>query len=214
MKKKIISLLFILSFIGAGFAQSQKHAYVDLGLPSGLLWATCNVGADAPEEHGASFAWGETRSKSEFSWKNYKYCKAPSLLSKKAKLTKYCSWSDIAYKKTDMLTVLQKVDDAAADNWGDGWRMPTKMEWKELVDNTVQEWTTVNGKMGFRFMAPNGNSIFLPSTKHGRGFYWSSSLADEPYYAYTLDWFGQLKVSIGKGYRCLGYAVRPVRDAR
>lgn len=214
MKKRLLSLLFILSIVGVGFAQSSKHSYVDLGLPSGLLWATCNVGAEAPEECGTSFAWGETYSKSEFEWKNYKFCKDP-LLSKK-KLTKYCSWQDIAYKKkTDRLTVLQKVDDAAADNWGDGWRMPTKKEWKELVENTVQERTTVNGVHGFRFKAPNGKSIFLPDKRYGGGFYWSSSLADDnPTRASILYWIDQQKVHIDKAERCLGYLIRPVRDAK
>ena len=101
----------------------NTHAYVDLGLPSGLLWATCNVGANNPQDYGDYFAWGETTPKDFYSWSNYKYCRGYE------QLTKYCTMSDYGYNGyTDNLTTLLPEDDAATVNWGDGWRMPTKEE--------------------------------------------------------------------------------------
>ena len=98
------------------------HAYVDLGLPSGLLWATCNLGANNPEDYGDYFAWGETQPKDDFSWTNYQYC-----MGSFNTLTKYCNNPDIGYNGfIDDLTTLLPEDDAATANWGDEWRMPPK----------------------------------------------------------------------------------------
>lgn len=111
-----------------------SHDYVDLGLPSGLLWATCNVGADNPEDYGDYFAWAETEPKSVYNWSTYKYCDGGYYY----KLTKYCTRSDFGNNGfTDNLTVLLPEDDAATANWGNGWRMPTENEWRELIDNTT-----------------------------------------------------------------------------
>ena len=95
------------------------HEYVDLGLPSGTLWATCNVGADTPESYGDYFAWGETEPKTTYDWSTYKYC-----VGEYDRLTKYCSDTTYGYNGfTDNLYVLQLSDDAASVNWGEGWRM-------------------------------------------------------------------------------------------
>jgi hypothetical protein len=114
------------------------HEYVDLGLPSGTKWATCNVGASKPEEYGNYYAYGETTTKDSYVWKTYIYCKGS-----KNTLTKYCYDANYGNNKfTDKLTTLQSSDDAATANWGDGWRMPTDKEMQELIDNCNTTWTT------------------------------------------------------------------------
>ena len=140
-----------------GGGGGDTHAYVDLGLPSGLLWATCNVGANAPEEIGDNFAWGETTPKNTYDWSNYQHCNGSEYT-----LTKYCNDAEYGYNGfTDNLTTLLPEDDAATANWGNGWRMPTYEEWKELYNNTTMTGTTQNGVEGALFTA-NGNSLFLP----------------------------------------------------
>ncbi len=111
--------------------------YVDLGLPSGLLWATCNVGADNPWDCGDYFAWGETEPKDWYDWSTYKYGYEFD------ELTKYCYNSMSGYNGfSDNLTVLQSEDDAATVNMGKDWRMPTGDDWRELMANCEFEWTS------------------------------------------------------------------------
>ena len=120
------------------FTTADDYVYVDLGLPSGLLWATCNVGADNPEDYGDYFAWGETQPKDTYNWSTYQYCNGSYNT-----LTKYCSNSSFGYNGfTDDLTTLLPEDDAATANWGSHWRMPTEEEWQELYRNTTNTWTT------------------------------------------------------------------------
>ena len=136
------------------------HDYVDLGLPSGTLWATCNVGADTPEGYGDYFAWGETEPKDYYEWSTYKYCNEGNWTG----LTKYCSSNSFGYLHfIDDLTVLEAVDDAVTANWGSGWCMPTEDQWEELCQNTSNSWTTQNGINGRLFTASNGNTLFLPA---------------------------------------------------
>lgn len=194
------------------------HAYVDLGLPSGTLWATCNVGADTPEGYGDYFAWGETTPKDTYRWSTYKYCYGGY-----NKLTKYCNNSSYGNNGfTDNLTVLQAMDDAATVNWGNGWRMPAKEEWQELYQNTTCTWTTRNGVNGRLFTATNGNSLFLPAAASRwdddlfpvgtRGYYWSSSLdKDSPRFAWYLDFNSDYADMYGAG-REIGFSVRSVRE--
>ena len=145
------------------------HAYVDLGLPSGTLWATCNVGANNPWEYGNYYAWGETKTKKTYDWNTYKYANGDN-----AKLTKYCKQSDYGNNGfEDKLTTLQSSDDAATANWGSGWCMPTKEQWEELLNCTmVSDWRELNGVYGMLFMGYNGNQLFLPAA----GFRWGSGL--------------------------------------
>ena len=192
------------------------HAYVDLGLPSGTLWATCNVGANTPEEYGDYFAWGETTPKETYNWSTYRYCNGSSTT-----LTKYCSNADYGNNGfTDALTTLEASDDAAVANWGGSWRMPTYYEMSELNANCTVTWTTRNGVNGRLFTGPNGNSIFLPAAgyRYGSeldnagayGGYWSSSLGtDYPRSAWNLN-FGSGVYYMGSGYRLYGRSVRPV----
>ena len=199
---------------------TPDHTYVDLGLPSGLLWATCNVGADNPEEYGDYFAWGETTPKDYYDWSTYQYCNG-SINT----MTKYCSNSSYGYNGfTDDLTVLLPEDDAATANWGDGWRMPTEEEFQELYNNTTVTWTTQNGENGRLFTASNGNSLFLPAAGYrihsslgyagSLGNYRSSSLyTGIPNCAWSF-YFDSGNYDMGNGGRYFGQSVRPVRSGQ
>lgn len=196
---------------------SDDHAYVDLGLPSGLLWATCNVGADSPEDYGDYFAWGETTTKSSYSWDTYQWCNGSY-----DNLTKYNSDPD--YGTVDDRTMLEPADDAAYVNWGGDWRMPTVDELEELEDNCTWEWTAQDGKDGYRVTGSNGNSIFLPaagcyygdsiSYVGSCGFYWSSSHGDGyPFASYDLG-FDSGYLGTNDFDRYYGHSVRPVCQPR
>jgi len=189
------------------------HEYVDLGLS--VKWATCNLGANSPEEYGDYFAWGETAPKSDDSWTTYKWCEGSD-----STLTKYNINSD--YGIVDERTRLEMEDDAACANWGEKWRMPTDAEWSELMDNCISMWTIQNGVLGRKFVSKkNGNSIFLPTAGHwyegslidarSHGFYWSSSLCtDTPDNAYCVD-FSSRGIYLDPGSRSSLMPVRPVR---
>ena len=189
------------------------HEYVDLGLS--VKWATCNIGASSPSDYGDYYAWGETSTKNDYSWKTYKWCKGSA-----DTMTKYCTNSK--YGTVDSKTTLASNDDVAHVKWGGSWRMPTLAEIKELKSKCSWEWTTVNGVNGYKVTGPNGNSIFLPAAgyRHGselyyrgsRGYYWSGSLYEfDSYGAYSLYFH-----SGGRGWyydgRNLGRTVRPVTE--
>lgn len=197
--------------------------WVDLGLPSGLLWASRNIGASQPTADGQYFAWGETQSKTVYSWETYAY--GYSYLE----LTKYCNNEYFGYNGyTDDLTTLQPSDDAATANWGNGARTPTMEEIKELCDNCTSEWVTLNGVKGRKFTGTNGNSIFIPAAGYlegdgsnnagSMGFYWSSTLRTDGYpnTAWQLEINqGTARVTNSTGYhRYYGLPVRAVRSAK
>jgi len=199
-----------------GFANG--HEYVDLGLPSGTLWATCNVGASKPEDYGSYFAWGENRTKNNFDWDTYKYAKGHGY-----ELTKYCNNSAYGNKGfTDNLIILQGSDDPAA-LWGSGWHTPSKAQWDELLSNTTNQWITQNSVWGRLFTSKtNGQSIFLPAAGErwfskfedagSSGVYWSGSLyTDGPSQAWCLR-FGSNICYIAYWHRNNGFSVRPVRE--
>ena len=200
---------------------ASGHEWVDLALPSGTLWATCNVGASKPESYGDYYAWGETKTKSVYDWETYKYANGDDY----HKLTKYCCNSENGDNGfTDNLTTLQAGDDPAASNWGGGWQTPSKAQWDELLSNTTNEWTTQNGVMGRLFTSKkNGQRIFLPAAgyRSGRenmsassGDYWSRSLStDSPNDAWSL-YIHSHDCSLKQLWRDSGRSVRPVRSAR
>lgn len=192
------------------------HFYVDLGLS--VMWATCNIDAKAPLESGSYFAWGEVKPKDSYSWDNYAFS------DPKKKLTKYC------FKKTsgsddyvDDLTTLLPEDDAAVQNWGNGWRMPTNDDFEELrSDKCRWEWLSSNGVSYYKVTGPSGKSILLPAcgciNGHKRimfmanGCLWSSSLSGTtPEHAYELTQYnsGYWKGSVDRFY---GEPIRPVFD--
>ncbi len=194
-------------------AQLNDHHFVDLGLPSGTMWATCNIGADNPEDYGNYYAWGETVPKQYYGWFNYKYGKSEK------RMRKYVP-------KKNKNIVLKPEDDAAAANWGGAWRMPTREEFEELIKNCTHKWTMVNGVYGCKVIGPNGNSIFLPAAgrkySYSKKFpdsgtdhifregsrYWSSSLGIKGY-SWGLNVFNS-EFDDTFGSRCYGYPIRPV----
>ena len=205
--------------VSAGGGEPPQGDWVDLGLPSGLLWATHNVGANSPEEYGMYFAWGEKHLKGSYDWGNYRYCKGSENT-----LTKYCTNSSYGYNGfTDNLTTLLPEDDVATANWGNGWRMPTNEEWQELLNNTTGTRTTQNGVNGWLFTASNGNSLFLPVAGYffvniltnagSAGYYWSNSLTDSPNNAWRL-FIGSSSNSMAGFSRCFGFTIRPVWSSR
>lgn len=197
--------------LSCGGGKINGHEYVDLGLPSGLKWATCNVGAKNPWEYGGYYAWGETEEKSDYSCSTYKLCNGSY-----DNMTKYCTSS--SYGTVDYKAVLDPEDDVAHVKWGGTWRMPTKAEQDELRNNCTGTWTTLNGVNGYKVTGPNGNSIFLPAasgrcgteTGDSNGSYWSSLLySDNSSNAYFL-YFDSCYYLWGNDYRYYGGSVRPV----
>lgn len=197
-----------------------NYEYVDLGLPSGTLWATFNVGANSPEGYGDYFAWGETRPKTTYDWSTYKYCKGGE-----NQLTKYCNNPSYGYNSfTDNLTTLQPNDDAATVKWGRGWRMPTQEEWQELLANTTGTLIHQDDRVGALFTAANGNTLYLPAAgcRNGsslncagtHGYYWLSSLYTDS--CYPNGACGGLFGKFAHDYfdnRSYGYSVRAVRSS-
>ncbi len=198
----------------AATGTANGYDWVDLGLPSGTKWATCNVGATSPEKYGNYYAWGETTTKETYSWNTYKYG-TYNYDDDYSKLTKY---------NTDGLTTLEATDDVATTNWGGKWRMPTSAEWAELIDNCEWTWTDDYNGTGVagRIVTSktNGNTIFLPAAgcryydglyyAGSYGYYWSGSLyTDSPSYAWGA-YFRSGDVDRGGNYRDFGQSVRPV----
>ena len=199
-----------------GFANG--HEWVDLGLPSGTLWATCNLGASKPEDYGNYYAWGETSTKSTYNWDTYKYANGNY-----DKLTKYCIESDYGNNGfTDNLTTLESGDDPATANWGNGWQTPSKAQWDELLSNTTKTWTTRNGVQGRLFTSKkNGQTVFLPAAgcwdgelRSAVSTYWSRTLcANYLSYAWNLRFNSDFCLTF-IDIRRYGQSVRPVRYAR
>ena len=201
---------------------SPQLDYVDLGLPSGTLWATCNVGAHAPEEFGDYFAWGETAPKDNYDWSTYKWCNGTEY-----SLTKYCT--DSYYGTVDNKMELDLEDDAAYANLGPSWRMPSWQQMQELCNQCTWQWTQLNGVNGRLVTGPNGNSIFLPAAGGHTGdhqfnaekfaYYWSRSLysrdqlpieAAGTAQAY-IQFFSSWSWEVWYNSRMDGFPVRPVR---
>lgn len=203
----------------------QGHGYVNLGLPSGTLWATCNIGTDRAEGYGSHFAWGETEGcdeKAEFQPRNYKYYDYGS-----DHYTKYYVESEDVKGYVDNLKQLLPEDDAATVHWGGSWRMPTEKERDELMNAKFTTWTltTVNGVLGYKVESIvsgyEGNSLFLPlagydsgtklNNKAGeRGDYWMSTLdSSYPSNANSL-YLTEDHFSVGHLGRYQGRSIRPV----
>lgn len=182
------------------------HGFVDLGLPSGTKWATCNVGACEPEEYGDLFAWGECKPKSSYTEGNSLTYNKPIDKLK----------SEGIFNSNGTLT---KSHDAAISNWGESWRMPTKKDFEELKNKCIWVWTKRAGNNGYKIIGPSGKSIFLPALglylnfKPDCSYYWSSSASSSDKYANTL-YFNNSTVSPMDMYlRCYGLTIRPVVES-
>ena len=224
MNKRLLTMFSALVPMTLAIAQAPEDVQaVDLGLPSGIRWASCNVGATTPEGYGYYFAWGETESKKDYSWETYKYANVGEFYHHK--FTKYCtdaSSGDNGF--IDNKTVLEPEDDAATANWGDVWRMPTDAEWTELREQCTWTWTAQNGVNGYQVASKtNGNSIFLPAAgfRDGnaapyvagrRGYYGSSSLLENSSDDVWIVTFNHEKVERDNDKRNKGLSVRPVQD--
>lgn len=224
--KKLFSILMLAAamtvFVACGGKDDENPLtgnWVDLNLPSGLLWAEYNLGAVTQEGFGNYYAWGETVTKSVYDWETYLYATANEYGNLES-LVKYNTKSD--FGGVDNLSSLEAVDDAAAAVLGDGARIPTRDEWMELKNHTTVEWATVNGIDGYRFTGSNGKSIFIPAA--GRrmdssewetgeeGFYWSSTLHNaSPDHAWAFC-FRNGYNSVTNEFRDRGYSIRPVRS--
>ncbi len=197
--------LFVVDNDGQGDNYSEVVAEaIDLGLPSGTLWATCNIGASSPEEYGDYFSWGELTPKESFSLANYRF---------------YEDGNYTKYNSTDGKTTLDPEDDAAHILWGDGWSIPSVAEREELISNCTWVFTTHGTVKGYQITGSNGNSIFLPAggyyhpnyiEKNEHGVYWINEV-DNLMYAKNL--------SFGLGYRNKyddrdhGLNIRPIYNA-
>ena len=187
---------------------------IDLGLS--VKWASWNVGASAPEEYGTYFTWGETVPQWDYDCSTYKWCNGDDI-----KFTKYCTDSSYwdSSEPMDNKTVLDPEDDAARVNWGGSWRMPTREECDELINNCTWTWTTQNGVNGRLVTGPNGKSIFLPAAGYrqnadllgdGRScYYLSSVISNLNYYAYgVISDYSRVRLFVY--YRTTGQSIRPV----
>ena len=171
------------------------HEYVDLGLPSGLKWATCNLGAYSAEEYGGYYMWG--------------------VINEAKSSNRNTVWKEDISGNPEY--------DAATANWGGSWRMPTKAEQEELLNNCNWTWKAINGINGYNIEGPNGNSIFLPAAGikdvYGTSsyvgkccYYWSSTPSDNNvstsnYLYYSNDSYYN---GINQYYRSDRLSIRPV----
>ena len=221
-----VTLADVTKLVNIILENDDPHEYVDLGLPSGTLWAKCNIGAIPPQHlAGDFFAWGETKGyksgKRNFAWETYRYCRGTNTT-----LTKYCSDSNYGYNGfTDTLTDLEPEDDAANVNWVPKCRTPSKEQWMELINNeyTTQQWVTMNGVSGMLITSrANENSIFLPAAgeytggaieeHYEHGFYWARSRGNySPPFATNLCFTEENGFSFQGTSRSLGLPIRPVR---
>lgn len=177
---------------------------VDLGLPSGTKWASYNIGATKPEEYGDYYAWGEINTKEEYTKQNYVHFDQSKNSFINIGTTISSSGYDVAYM-----------------TWGDGWRMPTKAEFEELVDCCFWTWTTLNGVNGYKVESYNGNSIFLPAAgmryesslkddgKYGQ--YWSGTIKENSSNYSTNLFFHSSKHAVDYSNRFNGNSIRPVK---
>ena len=197
-------------------AQTKQYEYVDLGLPSGLKWAKCNVGAKTETDYGDYFMWGSTEpnNNTPSDWEHAPFNNGSNLYDEEYFNAHKSEWLD---DKDN----LKPEFDAATQIMGGDWRMPTETECQELMYNTTNEWTQVNGVNGFKFTGSNGKSIFIPAAGNcddgsvnfvgGRGDVWSSSLnTSYPDTAYHL-YFVSSSYGVSNYYRYLGMSVRGVR---
>ncbi len=180
IKKILITFLCLLSLGTMRATETINATYVDLGLPSGTLWANMNLGATSIEDYGDFYCWGETSPKETYTKSNYKWynhwdVEAYSYVDEDGftvnveastnwGFSKYCWESDEGYKGyTDNLRSLEIDDDAAYAQWGANWRMPTISELRELKEKCTWTWVSLDGINGYKVTGLNGKYIFIPA---------------------------------------------------
>lgn len=190
----------------------DNEDYVDLGLPSGTLWTKCNFGAEKETDFGYFFQWGDTQGYSgvdehQFNWNEYKYG----------------SWDDLTkYNGKDTKLILDNEDDPVFASTNGMFKIPTKDQLQELIDNTNHEWTTIDDVNGMKFINKNDNTkyIFIPAagdcndgSHYGVGSWgnvWSASRDESSaYYAWSM-YFSAGSVGMDYYNRCYGFSVRGV----
>ena len=186
-----------------GLFSGGVYESVDLGLPSGTLWAKYNVGATSETDYGDLFAWGATE---------------PYRLSGTTPIDNTVNYGSSYANKIQH--DLYPNEDAATVKWGKGWKMPTKAQFDELLANTTDEWTAINGINGRKFTASNGKYIFFPAAGYvggvslnnrgSSGYYWGRSFASASN-AWIL-YFDSSGRNVGVSSRDGGFSVRPVRS--
>ena len=186
----------------------MKDDKVDLGLTSGVLWATINIGASSPADAGDYFAWGEKETKDNFGWETYGLCNG--------------SYSSIfKYTQNDGKKILEPQEDVATSKLGKGWRIPTKEEMEELVNECKWTWERMSGQLGWKVTGRNGNSIFLPAAGAGSSYriagvgelgrYWTSTRDESNYSAFNLRFKdGRESIVVVDDTRFYGRPVRAV----
>lgn len=211
----------IIAIILKDTSASEEHEYVDLGLPSGTLWATCNVGADTPEDYGDYFAWGETIPKGNYTWNSYKWGQTSP--DGYWVLLKYNTENQ--YGVVDNITELELADDAAYTILGASWQIPNWEQTCELVEHCTWTWTSRNGVYGQLGTGPNGNTVFLPAAGNvygdnfhspgnqgWRGEYLTSTLMSDDSYRCRYLLISTLGANFN--YNCareFGHSIRAVR---
>ena len=194
--KKVLVLMAIVLGVTNMFAQEA----VDLGLS--VKWATFNIDAYRPFMEGGKYAWGETKTKENYSWYNYKYSEWSE-----STLTKYCSDKQYGYQNyTDNKRILDLTDDVAHVKWGGSWRIPTQEEYYELRSKCIWDYTSMNGINGYEIKSKvpgyTDNSIFIPI-----GNYWISSCYNSSalYFSIQNNYYSDYSI-----YRYYGFFIRPV----
>lgn len=189
-------------------SNNAQEERVDLGLSSGILWATCNIGATSPSEIGDYFAWGEREPKDVYGWDTYKLCRG--------------SYNSIfKYTETDGKKVLDSQDDVAKSMLGGEWRIPTKEDMEELVEECEWKWTSLNGQLGWKVIGSNNNYIFLPASGAASSYriagvnelgrYWTATRDESNYSAYNLRFKdGTDTIVVVDDTRFYGRTIRPV----
>lgn len=241
MKK---TLFLAIALLASAIANAQTatgnlngHEYVDLGLPSGIKWATTNVGANIPEEWGNHYAWGELSGKDNYCkeyYEGYRFTRDYDEVTgggkdadgfeiplKKVHHEYTATWPDYG------TNITAGPRDVASAVWGQGWRIPTQKETQELIKKCKWEWTTKNDVRGYKVTGPNGNWIFLPAAGYRsglalnraetRGYYWTSEMSKKSAimkdYYYNKPYYlylGQNKHKVYVFDRTSGLSVRAV----
>ncbi len=220
MKHNRFIFVTLLLFVQHMTGIAQPKA-VDMGLS--VKWASCNVGATSPSEYGDYYAWGETATKSDYTWKTYKWCDGSSDTFTKYFFPVEDKTDDKSADKPKTKTLyLEYSDDVARQKWGGEWRIPTDKEWMELQNNCTWEWTSQSGVFGYKVTSKkNGNNIFLPAAgyKISTGFfgagdnggYWSSSLTPDGHQLGAWRVYFNSRDICGYDHsRFMGRSVRPV----